>query len=264
MMDGWSLQAPARWTRREFVAWGTAAVLPPLLACSDATGPDSGAEAVDPRLTSTPHAPSLPPTTGESALGIESGRDGVVYVPESYDPATPAPLFVGLHGASGSASNWRGFYAACEARGMVLLAIDSRRQTWDRITGPFAADVTFLDRALDHTFERVSVDAERIALGGFSDGASYALSLGPSNGNLFRQLVAFSPGFARPTEGRVGRPRIFVSHGRRDAVLPVTNSRLTIVPSFEADGYDVTYLEFDGGHEVPSEIGSAALDWFLG
>jgi predicted esterase len=147
---------------------------------------------------------------------------------------------------------------------MVLLAIDSRDATWDRITGSFAADVAFLDRALDHTFDRVAVDPDRMVLAGFSDGASYALSLGPSNGTLFRQLIAFSPGFARPTEGRVGKPRIFVSHGRRDPILPVTSSRVTIVPTFEADGYDVTYVEFDGGHEVPSDIGSQALDWFLG
>lgn len=32
---------------------------------------------------------------------------------------------------------------------------------------------------------------------GFSDGASYALSLGLPNGNLFSHIVAFSPGFMR-------------------------------------------------------------------
>ena len=26
---------------------------------------------------------------------------------------------------------------------------------------------------------------------------------------------------------------------------------------------DVTYEEFEGRHEVPEEIGTAALDWFL-
>ncbi len=32
---------------------------------------------------------------------------------------------------------------------------------------------------------------------GFSDGASYALSLGVPNGDLFTHIVAFSPGFMR-------------------------------------------------------------------
>jgi phospholipase/carboxylesterase len=218
---------------------------------------------VDPRLTTRVTAPTLDAQVGQSALGLGGARDGLLYVPTSYDPAVPAPLFVGLHGATGEASNWTGFFDACESRGMVLLAVDSRESTWDRIRGSFAADVSFIDSALAHTFARVAVDPDRIALAGFSDGASYSLSLGPSNGNLFAQLIAFSPGFARPTQGRVGRPRIFVSHGVRDGILPVRNSRDAIVPTFEADGYDVTYVEFDGGHEVPREIGGRALDWFL-
>ena len=37
------------------------------------------------------------------------------------------------------------------------------------------ADVWFIDAALAWTFERCFVDAVRIALAGFSDGASYAL-----------------------------------------------------------------------------------------
>ncbi len=252
------------WTRRTFLAHSSYAVLPALLGCSTApTGPRTDEEPVDPRLTAVPGAPTLTAAVGESPLGLGDLRDGLLYVPESYDPAQPAPLFVGLHGAGGAADNWRGFYDACETRGMVLLAVDSRQGTWDRIRGTFASDVAFIDRALAWTFDRVVVDTERLVLGGFSDGASYALSLGPSNGNLFGQLIAFSPGFASPTEGRVGRPRIFVSHGTEDRILPVTNSRDTIVPFFEEDGYDVTYMEFEGAHEVPREIGSAALDWFL-
>ena len=54
-----------------------------------------------------------------------------------------------------------------------------------------------------------------------------------------------------------------MSHGAQDDVLPVTATRDVIVPAFENAGYDVTYQEFDGGHEVPATISEAALDWFL-
>jgi len=33
---------------------------------------------------------------------------------------------------------------------------------------------------------------------GFSDGASYALSVGITNGDLFTHVIAFSPGFVAP------------------------------------------------------------------
>jgi phospholipase/carboxylesterase len=197
-------------------------------------------------------------------LGLASPRDGLLYVPERYSPETPMPLFIGLHGAGGSADNWESYPARAEARGMVFLAPDSRGSTWDLVSNRFGPDVEFIDRALRHTFERCRIDPERIALGGFSDGASYALSLGVSNGDLFTHLVAYSPGFLRAADPIVGKPRVYVSHGRQDNVLPVTISRDAIVPTLRNAGHDVTYLEFDGAHEVPAAISESALDWFLG
>jgi phospholipase/carboxylesterase len=208
--------------------------------------------------------PTVTPTPGLSELGLGSSRDGLLYVPQSYSPATPAPLFIGLHGAGGAGSNWASYPDRAEARGMIFLAPDSRSSTWDVLLGGFGPDVEFLDRALQHTFERTRIDPARIALGGFSDGASYALSLGVSNGDLFSHLVAYSPGFFRPGEPIVGKPRVYASHGTRDGVLSVTTTRDVIVPTFIESGYDVTFEEFDGGHEVPSEISESALDWFLG
>jgi phospholipase/carboxylesterase len=148
---------------------------------------------------------------------------------------------------------------------MVLVAPDARERTWDRAnSGVFGPDVRFLDSCLRWVFERCAIDERRIALMGFSDGASYALSLGPSNGDLITHVNAFSPGFSDPEEPIVGRPRIFVSHGSRDGVLPVGVTRDGLVPMFEMDGYDVRYDEFDGAHEMPDAVVDAALEWFLG
>jgi phospholipase/carboxylesterase len=201
---------------------------------------------------------------GLSELGLGGGRDGVLYVPESYSPDTPAPLFVGLHGAGGSGTDWASYYARAEAHALIFLAPDSRASTWDLIRGGFGPDVEFLDRALRYTFNRCRIDPARLALGGFSDGASYALSLGVSNGDLFSHLVAFSPGFYAPSEPIVGSPSVYVSHGTHDGILPVGASRDVIVPTLRDAGYDVTFEEFDGGHEVPGAITESALDWFLG
>jgi hypothetical protein len=46
------------------------------------------------------------------------------------------------------------------------------------------------------------IDAARIALGGFSDGASYALSLGFGNGRLFRYIWRFHLVLCRPHGAR--------------------------------------------------------------
>jgi phospholipase/carboxylesterase len=115
-----------------------------------------------------------------------------------------------------------------------------------------------VDRALEQTFSRYAIDPARLAIGGFSDGASYALSLGIINGDLFTHVLAFSPGFMVPA-GQTGSPRIFVSHGTRDRVLPIDRCSHRIVPSLKRDGYDVHYREFDGGHTILPEIALEAV-----
>lgn len=149
---------------------------------------------------------------------------------------------------------------------MVLLAPDSRSDvSWDlSVGGSVSRDVRFLDRALMHVFERCHIDANYIALGGFSDGATYALSVGVSNGDLFSHLIAYSPGYILPFEPLVGKPRIFLSHGARDPVFPIDETRKFLLPTLLDAGYEVRYEEFDGGHLVPVAVSDEALEWFLG
>ncbi len=254
---------PRAWSRREFVQVAAGSLAASVLTgcVRGATTPDPG----DPRLSARPAAPTVTPTIGVATpLGLGGTRDGILYVPTGYVGDTPVPLLVALHGAGGSGAMWESYHARAEQRGLALLAPDSRGSTWDFVaTGTFGADVAFLDQALRYTFERCRVDPERIALAGFSDGASYTLCLGPSNGDLFSHLVAYSPGFAVAVDPIVGKPRIYVSHGTADPVLPVATTRDHIVPTLRNAGYDVTFDEFAGGHQVPAAVSEAALDWFL-
>ncbi|MGY1731126.1 alpha/beta hydrolase [Geodermatophilus sp. SYSU D01045] len=145
----------------------------------------------------------------------------------------------------------------------MLLAPASRGSTWDAVQRGHGPDVAGIDRALTAVLARVPVDPARVAVAGFSDGASYALGLGLANGGLFRRVVAFSPGFVPPAT-RSGRPAVFVSHGTGDDVLPVERTSREIVPALRDDGYDVTYREFGGGHVVPPEVAREAVDWLGG
>lgn len=206
-------------------------------------------------------APGAP--TGVQALGRPGERETLLYVPSGYEALRPAPLVVSLHGAGGNANHGLALLQEfAESAGFLLLATSSRGRTWDVVLGGYGPDVTATDRALGETFARYEVDPARLALAGFSDGASYALSLGLANGDLFSHLIAFSPGFMAPA-GQQGRPRIFVSHGTEDPVLPVDGTSREIVPRLERAGYDVRYLEFSGGHTVPQEVRREAVGWFL-
>jgi phospholipase/carboxylesterase len=195
---------------------------------------------------------------GVHELGLASG-DALAYVPPVGDRAKPSPVLVLFHGAGATAADALGLLLHDALDEPVVLAPTSAGRTWDEVTGNLGPDVATVDEALAWLFARHPID--RVAAGGFSDGASYALSVGLTNGDLFGHIIAFSPGFL-PPGARRGRPRVFVSHGRRDRVLSFTRTREVIVPSLTAAGYAVTFEEFDGGHEVPPEIWRHALRWF--
>lgn len=226
---------------------------------------EAGSEAGQGRLLSRP-APAPPaamaPLTGLRPLGLggSTGRDGLVYVPTSY--RAKAPLVLMLHGAGGDARGGISpFLDLADEAGLVLLAPESRGRTWDVLVGGYGPDVEFIDRALRQTFDDLVVDDERLAVGGFSDGASYALSSGLTNGDLFTHVIAFSPGFAEPATRR-GELSVFVSHGTGDEVLPIDGTSRRIVPRLERMGYEVLYREFAGLHTVPQPIARQALNWF--
>ena len=167
-----------------------------------------------------------------------------------------------LHGAGGNARGGLDpLRTLADDAGLVLVAPDSRGRTWDLFLGGYGDDVAFIDRALGWVFERLVIDPARVAVEGFSDGASYALSIGMTNGDLFTHVMAFSPGFAAP-ETQQGSPRLFISHGVHDRVLPIDACSRRLRRLLERAGYDLLYREFDGPHTVPPEIVREALGWF--
>jgi predicted esterase len=220
---------------------------------------DSGG---DGRIAARPGTPSGTVEPGLQRLPL-AGTEALLYVPAGYRPETPAPLVLALHGAGGNAQHGLDpLHGFVDDLGFVLLALKSAGRTWDVILGGFGADVRAIDGALAHVFGRVAVDPERIVASGFSDGASYALSLGITNGDLFRRIVAFSPGFMAPAS-RHGAPGVFVSHGTRDQVLPIDVCSRRLVPRLREMRYPVEYREFDGGHAIPPRIALEAARWMV-
>lgn len=249
-------------SRREFVQI-CATSIGALLGCGlpSAEEPGGGLS----RLSARPGPPTGSAAPGLTSLGLGTSRDGYLYVPQSYDPGKKTPFLLALHGATISAQgplNLMTPYA--NSHGFVLLAVKSADYTWDAIRGKYGTDVAFIDACLKACFARVNVDPARVFVSGFSDGASYALGLGLTNGALFSRLAAFSPGFIPPGDSPLqGKPEVYVSHGRRDQILPIGQSSRLIVPALQSEGYTVNYVEFDGPHTVPATIADSAVTWLL-
>lgn len=200
---------------------------------------------------------------GVHTVKMKGRRDSLLFVPKVRSVNAEMPLAISLHGAGGNEEHGLSLLREeAEEHGFCVLAPRSLRDTWDVIVGAYGPDVESLDAALAYVFARLHVQASRLAISGFSDGASYALSLGLANGGLFPHVIAFSPGFMRPP-AMDGKPRVYVSHGTKDSVLPIERCSRVISSRLRRMGYELSYREFDGPHTVPGDIKQEAVRWWL-
>jgi predicted esterase len=217
------------------------------------------------RLSARPSATVRDPLpAGVHILSTAGSRETVVVIPPKLSPERPAPLILMFHGATeDSGESLRAMQQVAGESGAILLAPSSEGRTWDAIRGVFGGDLEDTDQQLARVFEHCLVDPARIAFAGFSDGASYAISLGLINGDLCSHIIGYSPGFIIPGV-RHGRPRVFIAHGTRDQILPIDQCGRKIASDLKGEGYSVDFAEFDGHHEIRPEMVQRSVAWVVG
>ena len=174
-----------------------------LLAAAIAASP---AAAAGPQLSAKP--PATAPAAPEKRSGVLQLAGGAyAYLPKGLT-GSPVPLLVALHGAGGQPSDvLKSFRADADRDKFVLLIPASKTGTWDmiedlkrrlgaemNIAPRYGKDLKALDESLADAFSKIAIDPARVGVMGFSDGATYALSVGTANPQLFRTIIAFSPG----------------------------------------------------------------------
>ena len=202
-------------------------------------------------------------------MNIERGDSrAVLLTPDEIDPEKRYPLITVVHGAG---RQDEALVRACkdepERRQALFLIPRSRLPTWDLIAGDERPDLDFLEYAYDLIYRRYPVDAFRQALLGFSDGASYGLSVGLSNPRIFRAVMAwaagfvtFDPSFVRDDDPK---PDLLLEYGTHDPVFPFEQVALPMREGLERAGYRVEFRIDEGGKHWPSgDFQPEALDWF--
>lgn len=185
----------------------------------------------------------------------------------TYVPATltgPAPLIVLLHGAGGDGRSFLDqFKRDADARGLILLSVQSDGRTWaQRKPQDTEPDVANIKAAITGMSLKAPYLPGRTTVMGFSDGASYALSVGMAYPELFHSIVAFSPGYAFAPRSLDTEQRIFIAHSRRDPILPAENTR-RMVDGLKRAGFTPEVHWFNGGHEIDPDLKKTAFDFAL-
>ncbi len=243
-----------------------------LLALAAVTGL-SGMACAQPRNAALSARPEAVTATTLPAGVTPLSHGALVYRP--LNAKGQLPMIVLLHGAGGNARDMLdAFRQDADERGYLLLSLQSKEVTWDlivsasqsrsRMADPrFGADVPRIDAVLKQVFAQASVDPRRIVLAGFSDGASYALSLGLANPDLFTGILALSPGFMVPPDKVARGQRVFIAHGRSDRVLAFSNAQ-RIADILGTTDLRLRFLPFDGGHVMGRAATAEGMEFLLG
>jgi len=230
-----------------------------------------------------PRSPEMTPAGDAVAPaatpGVQKiGTNAYFYRPTSAS-GSQRPLIVLFHGAGMSARNFiEGVRTEADRCGCLLLSVQSAGATWDTvglvgraskvgraaIGQLFGADTDRVERALSTALRSADVDRRSVILTGFSDGASYALSLGLANPAIVRGVIAFAPGFHLEPASINPRQRIFIAHSPTDRILSFERTRDDTVASLRKAGFDLSFRPFDGGHRVDRAILSEGVNFVLG
>jgi phospholipase/carboxylesterase len=204
--------------------------------------------------------------TGSVQVEQGEGR-ALLLVPDRLDTSRLYPLITVLHGAGRQDDVFAKMFAGeANARDALFLIPRSVHPSWDLIVGAGRPDMDFLEYAYDLIYRRYPIDPARQALLGYSDGASYGLSLGLSNPKIFDTVMGWAAGFKLIEEPPAGspKPRVLLEYGTHDQLFPFEQIALPMRADLERQGYEVDFMVDKGGRHWPrGDFHSDALDWYF-
>ena len=209
--------------------------------------------------------------------------ESLVYLmvtPDDYDPDKTYPAVVLLHGRGANMNDLAGLcptiereryiYVCPNAPIPVHIGPGSVGYAW---TPPGSVstpeDAAKIEDMLNTLFEEIvddlPIDADRMVLGGFSQGGMMTYTLGLTNPGIFRGLVALSSRVNDDEDLRERLPvdrnqPILVVHGTADSMISIDDARRT-VRFLEDEGYQPTYKEYAMGHEITQDVLNDVVPW---
>lgn len=212
---------------------------------------------------------------GGRFLALED--DAVAYLPDPDPSGAPPPLMIVLHGAGGNAATaLRNVIGEASLRGIALVAVKSQAGTWDALGPLFSnfsgssirlpgGDKKRIEDAVAALKAEAPIDEDRIALFGFSDGATMALSLGADSPKDYPFVIAFAPGgvIQRHAGKAAANQLMIIAHGTADRIIPYRHDLANVCPKVAVGKRSVRFITFEGGHRVNQSALRDVLDAFL-
>ncbi len=164
-------------------------------------------------------------------------------------PAAPLPM----PGVPGGRAWWM-----LDMEQLARDAASGRKRDFNVVPDGVAAAREQLLAALDELDRDIGLPANRVVLGGFSQGAMLACDTVARSERPFAGLVVLSGCLMAQRDWdarwplRAGLP-VFQSHGTDDPILPF-DAAAHLRDALRRHGLPVTWQEFRGGHEIPLPV----------
>lgn len=149
-------------------------------------------------------------------------HEPLVVLPPRHDPSKPAPLIIALHGTGGRGKEMAEAWKAVAAKaGAILICPDALRPTGNGYHWKFVDESEWL---VQHTVEwarsKYAIDAERMVLTGFSQGANVSLQVSTKHPDLFQGVIVccghYEPHAQPLPEKPAAMPRYALLTGEHD------------------------------------------------
>lgn len=214
------------------------------------------------------------------AVGAVTFQTCYVLLPEGFDSTKTYPLLVGLHGYG---ANPEGFARLYERAGKPQLVYAVLQAPYSMSAGGAPgyswvtwneSDSTVRGRSVLMSSDYVAETCRRLKeqyrisgtwLLGFSQGCGLAYVTGIRHHDLFKGIIGFGGGFDTlrfsPADYEAAKSLpVFASHGSDDRVVDPKYGAASR-GFLKRKGFNVTFVEFKGGHAVPEVPLKEAMKW---
>jgi polyhydroxybutyrate depolymerase len=202
--------------------------------------------------------------TNGSLTSAGEQRRYLLYVPDSYDPSTPAPLVISMHGFAEwpahqqQISHWNDL--ADEYGFLMVYPMGTSFPLRWRANGDtgLMQDVTFISDLIDHLEGEYNVDPARIYANGLSNGGGMSFALSCKLSGRIAAIGSVAGAYLLPWDACTpSRPvPAIVFHGNADPIVPFAGgpSRSFDIPFPRIDDWVQTLVERNGCSSEPQAL----------